>query len=174
MTTRCVTAISGVGILTTAMTACAQHDAAGATAAASSVTHARSAHRCATTALTITLGQGSGAAGHFYMPVTFTNADTTACTITGYPGISYVSGAGGEQIGDAAVRSPATAPTVTLQPWQRATATVDQVDVANFPAADCQPVDAAGLRVFPPNNTTPVFLPKTASHLGMLRGRRYY
>jgi hypothetical protein len=86
------------------------------------------------------------------------NDSASACTITGYRGVSYVTGKGGDQVGDAAVRSAGSVSTVTLQPGQQASATVDQVDVANYPAAECQPVDAAGLRVYPPDDTVPVLL----------------
>jgi hypothetical protein len=159
-TKRAITAaVAGVG-LAAAMTACGQHVSAAATASSTSHTKAR----CTTDELSVTLGHGSGAAGHFYVPVAFTNEGTTACTITGYPGVSYVTGKGGDQIGDAAVRTPASVSTVTLQPGQQAAATVDQVDVANYPAEACQQVDAAGLRVYPPNTTVPVFLAEPNAH----------
>lgn len=165
-TTRSAAQLLGVGVVAAAMTACGQQYGPIAAVSTSSVTqtvtssttHARTADRCTTEALTVALGHGSGTAGHFYIPVTFTNNSAAACTITGYPGVSYVTGKGGDQIGDAAARSNAATPTVTLHPGQQASATVDQVDVANYPAGSCQPVDAAGLRVYPPNDTVPVFL----------------
>ncbi|MBV9845784.1 MAG: DUF4232 domain-containing protein [Kutzneria sp.] len=155
-TTRGAAGLFGIGLVTAFM-ACGPQRAPAAMAATFSAQE-DAPGVCTTEELAIALGPGNGAAGHFYVPVTFTNESTADCTIAGYPAVSYVTGKAGTQIGDAAVWSPASTPTVTLHPGQQASATVDQVDVANFPASMCEPVDAAGLRVYPPNNTVPVFL----------------
>lgn len=62
---------------------------------------------CATTALTASLGPGSGAAGSSYYPIEFTNASSTTCTLYGYPGVSFVT-ASGVQVGAAATRTRPT------------------------------------------------------------------
>jgi Protein of unknown function (DUF4232) len=48
---------------------------------------------------------------------------------------------------------------VTLRPGQTATAVLQIVDVGNFSPSACRPVTAAGLRVFPPNQTRSKMVP---------------
>jgi hypothetical protein len=105
----------------------------------------------------ITLGSGNGAAGHYYVPIIFTNAGAT-CTITGFPGVFYVGGADQHQIGDAATRESAATPVLVLRNGESASSWVNQVNVDVYDPAVCGPVSADGLRVYPPNNTVPVVL----------------
>ncbi|GAB3147063.1 hypothetical protein GCM10027258_39870 [Amycolatopsis stemonae] len=114
---------------------------------------------CITAALHISLGHGEGAAGHFYVPIRFTNTGTP-CGITGYPGVSYFAGADHHQVGDAAVPDPGPVPRLVLQPGQSASAWVDQVNVDNYDPALCGPQPVTGLRVYAPGNTVPVLLPQ--------------
>jgi len=115
--------------------------------------------QCRTEALRVTLGQGDGAAGHYYAPIVFTNTGH-ACTMTGYPGVSYYAGADQHQVGDAAAREPEQVPTIALRTGESAYAWLNQVNVDNYDPAACQPQAAAGLRVYPPDNTAPVVLPE--------------
>lgn len=69
----------------------------------------------------------------------------------------------GSQVGAAASRSgsrPATL--VTLAPGATALAQVQLVDVLNYPTANCVPVSASYLQVYPPGQTMPLYLPFTA------------
>lgn len=93
--------------------------------------------------------------------IRFTNSSAASCTLYGYPGVSLVSA--NAQIGLAAKRV-ATVPVtlVTLAPGATARATLQVVDAGNYPPSTCGPVKAASLRVYPPNQTEPVFLPSTA------------
>ncbi len=65
---------------------------------------------CATSALraSVPTGQGNGAAGSSYYPIVFTNVSGASCTLYGYPGVSFVTGVGGSQIGIPAAWSPRT------------------------------------------------------------------
>ena len=54
--------------------------------------------RCTSSHLSVALGEGNGAAGTIYFPLTFTNTATSTCTLEGYPGVSLV-GSHGDQIG---------------------------------------------------------------------------
>jgi hypothetical protein len=112
---------------------------------------------CTTPELSVRLGtNGSGAAGSIYYPLNFTNRSGHACTLAGYPGISAVSASGG-QLGSAAGRDTTTAAkTLTLANGGTATSTLQIAEVGNYPTATCQPAQAAGLRVFPPNQTSSV------------------
>lgn len=114
---------------------------------------------CATSALSVTLGSPSGYAGGVYVTIVFTNTSGATCTLYGYPGVSLVSAAPYTQIGLAAQRS-STVPVkvITLAAGSSANAVVQIVDALNFPSASCGPSQAAYLRVFPPNQTAPVYL----------------
>ncbi len=118
---------------------------------------------CPTSTLTVKLGLSQGYAGGVYQVISFTNASSAACTLYGYPGVSLVTGPPYTQVGLAAERDT-TAPVklVTLAPGAAATAVLQVVDALNFPASTCSPVQATNLRVYPPNQTAPVYLPDRA------------
>lgn len=118
---------------------------------------------CPTSALHLSIGTGNGAAGSVYYPIVFTNTSGTPCTLFGFPGVSFVTGIGGSQIGHAATRnSDAPRQTVTLAPGGVAHATLQVVQALNFPPAKCQLTTAHWLKVYPPNQTEPVYLNFTA------------
>jgi uncharacterized protein DUF4232 len=74
---------------------------------------------CSSSALSarVDLAQGGAAAGSTYVPIDFTNTSGNACTMEGYPGVSFVRGPSGGQLGNAATRNPAASPAmVTLAP----------------------------------------------------------
>jgi Protein of unknown function (DUF4232) len=118
---------------------------------------------CATSSLSVTLGPSSGYAGGVYQTIVFTNTSGTTCTLYGYPGVSLVSAPPYKQIGLAAKRA-STVPVklITLATGAAANAVLQIVDALNFGSATCSPTQAAFLRVFPPNQTVPVFLPDTS------------
>jgi hypothetical protein len=91
------------------------------------------------------------------------NIGSSSCTVYGYPGVSWVAGADGHQVGAAAQRqsdnSGSAEQTVTLAPGALASAPLDMVDAAVIPSSECKPVAVLGLRVYPPGETTALFLP---------------
>jgi len=108
---------------------------------------------CTTSGLDIWLNtQGNGAAGTIYYDLEFTNLSGSTCTLFGYPGVSATN-LTGTQLGSAAVRIGATPQTVTLANGATATALVGIVEGGIFPPAQCGPVTAAGLRIYPPNQS---------------------
>jgi hypothetical protein len=108
---------------------------------------------CATSGLDVWLDtQGQGAAGTIYYKLNFTNLSGSTCTLFGYPGVSGIN-LGGTQLGSAATRVGATPHTVTLATGATAFAQVGIVQAGIFPSSQCGPVTAAGLRVYPPNQT---------------------
>jgi hypothetical protein len=114
---------------------------------------------CATRALQAKAGSSQGAAGSVYLNIDFTNISNTACTMYGYPGVSLASGTPVKQLGAAASRSTAAAPTVvTLQPGQTANALLRITQAVNYPAAQCSPQSTTYLQIYPPNQTTPIYL----------------
>ncbi len=117
---------------------------------------------CLTRNLKVSLGPANGAAGTTFYPLKFVNTGTTSCTLTGYPGVSAVTG-GGKQIGSPASRNNTKFQTVTLAPGKSRSATVGIVDTGNFSATSCAPVTAAGLKIIPPNQSASVTLKKKFS-----------
>jgi hypothetical protein len=114
---------------------------------------------CATSGLNVTLGSPSGYAGGVDQTIVFTNTSGASCTLYGYPGVSLVSAPPYTQIGLAAQRS-GTVPVkvITLAAGATASAVVQIADAQNFPSASCSPTQTAYLRIYPPNQTAPVYL----------------
>ena len=101
---------------------------------------------------------GGAAAGSTYYPLNFTNTSKSSCYLFGYPGVSFVTGPSGSQIGEPASRNPAVAPaTVILAPGGTAHVTIQVVDALNYSKSDCQPVTAHWLKVFPPGQFTALY-----------------
>jgi hypothetical protein len=116
---------------------------------------------CATSALKVTVSNSGGgaAAGSAYYPLQFVNTSSSSCTLYGYPGVSFVTAQGGSQIGPAATRNPATPKQlVTVAPGQTVHAVLQVVDAGNYPPADCGMVTAHWLKIFPPNQTAPLYV----------------
>jgi hypothetical protein len=116
---------------------------------------------CATSSLDVKQGLGQGYAGGVYEVIDFTNTSSSTCTLFGYPGVSLVSGPPYAQIGLAAKRSTGSSPVkvITLAPGATANALLQIVDALNFPSATCGPVKATALKIYPPNQTAPIYLP---------------
>ena len=101
---------------------------------------------------------GGAAAGSTYDPLRFTNFGT-ACTLRGFPGVSAID-LSGRQVGKAASRDRAVGSRlVALARGATAKAVLQITDVHNFPRSTCRPVKAAGLRVYPPNQTRSKVVP---------------
>jgi hypothetical protein len=122
-----------------------------------------SAVSCATSSLKVKQGLAQGYAGGVYEVIDFTNTSNSPCSLLGYPGVSLVTGAH-TQIGLAAKRSTTsgTVKLITLAPGATANATLQIVDALNFPSSTCGPTKAAALKVYPPNQTAPVYLSNTS------------
>lgn len=121
---------------------------------------------CSSSQLTGQIGEqdgkpaGSGAAtDQEHLAVILTNTSTTACTLQGWPGVSFVGDSNGTQIGAAATLDrTAPHPTVTLQHGAAAQAYITILAAATYQAAACQPVTPDGFRVYPPGSKTSLFI----------------
>jgi Domain of unknown function (DUF4232) len=117
---------------------------------------------CATRDLSLKLGLSQGAAGSVYQVLDFTNISNVSCTLYGYPGVSLAAGHPITQIGMAAAENPSPPrELVTLAPGAVANALLRVVNAANYPPAKCGMVTAKWLQVYPPNQTTPIYLAYT-------------
>jgi hypothetical protein len=113
---------------------------------------------CQTAALAASLGSPNAAAGTAYYPLVFRNTGSASCTLYGYPGVSFVTGQSGQQVGAPADHRPGTVTTLTLASGQSAQADLAIADAGNYPAS-CQLTPVVGLRVYPPNQTQSLFVP---------------
>jgi Protein of unknown function (DUF4232) len=135
-------------------------EAGGTTATASPTHSATPVTRCHTGDVRVTVmgAPGGGAAGNVYNWLIFTNTSGRTCTLFGFPGVSYVTSASGQQVNDPAIRSTEAPSKVTLAPQQGAHAQLRTGHPETFPGT-CNPVPVAGYRVYLPDETAAVFVP---------------
>lgn len=107
----------------------------------------------------MTLAEGDAGAGSVYRPLVFTNTGSATCELRGFPGVSYVTGDDGHQVGPAAEMSGDRGGQIDIAPGRTAIAPLQLVNVQNFDAAACQPTPVRGLRVYPPGDTASLFVP---------------
>jgi Protein of unknown function (DUF4232) len=143
---------------------------AGTPSAASAVrtsaaapTSAGGVANCGTAELRGSLGPAEGAAGSVIAPLVLTNVGTRTCELRGFPGVSYVAGDDGHQVGPAAAMSGQRGGEVVLKPGAAAAAQLQMVNVANFDAAVCNPTPVRGLRVYPPGDTTSLYVERAGT-----------
>jgi hypothetical protein len=119
---------------------------------------------CATSGLRVSIGAAENAAGSLYYALDFRNVTRAACTLYGFPGVSFVRRPGGGQVGGGAVRNPAAAAElVTVAPRAVAYAAVQVLVAQNYPASLCRPETVHWLRVYPPGQVTPQYASLTAT-----------
>src|SRR5215472_16314709 len=149
--------------LAAAMVGCCAILLPGAALAAPAAPAGSAAHAvtpaCETPGLVIWLDtNGNGGAGSVYYNLEFTNLSGHTCTLNGFPFINAVS-LTGSLLGHRAGFTGGPAHQVTLNQGQTVKAELQIVNVLNFPPTRCKPVTAAGLRVFPPNQTRAKVVP---------------
>ncbi|GAA4853014.1 hypothetical protein GCM10023201_52890 [Actinomycetospora corticicola] len=100
----------------------------------------------------------------------FTNSGSTTCRLRGFPGVSFVAGDDGHQVGPAAAEDGARAGEVDLAPGRSAHALVRITDSRNDDNATCVPTTVRGLRIYPPGDTAAAFVaaPQTACAQALL------
>lgn len=124
---------------------------------------------CKTSALVVWLDtKSTGVPGGWYYNLEFTNLSARSCTLDGYPRVSAIN-LSGHQLGSAASRTPAHAPSVVtlssatttapIATSDTATVVLKITDVSAYGPSACGYASAAGLRVYPPNQTTSTAVP---------------
>jgi len=117
---------------------------------------------CTSGDLHVSTENAGAAAGHAVTRLVFQNTSGDACWVRGFPGVSYVAGGDGHQVGGPAVRDHSRGPSsarIWLIPNGHAYALLNQANPHNFPSSDCDPTDVRGLRVYPPEETESVYVP---------------
>jgi Protein of unknown function (DUF4232) len=166
-------AVSAVGAAVAALSmAGAPAGAAAPASGAQAATPAPAAHAattratgaatpaCQTRGLVIWIDtQPNGTAGTIFFTLNFTNLSGHPCVLRGFPGVSAVN-LRGRMFGRAAGRDAGQpVRNVTLTNGHTAHAVLGIVDIGALPPSTCPPTTAAGLRVFPPNQTASKVVP---------------
>jgi hypothetical protein len=116
---------------------------------------------CATAGLVVWMNtDGSAAAGSVFYTLMFTNLSGHACTLHGHPGVSGAS-LTGHRLGSPAAWQPPGGHVVRLASGATAYAVLQYSDVitGNNGPEPCNAVTAAGLRIYPPGQTTSKIVP---------------
>jgi hypothetical protein len=117
---------------------------------------------CKSSELSVAPGPDGGGGGMQKSDATlqFTNTGSRTCTMQGFPGVSFVTGDDGQQVGLPAAREGGTTAAVTLAPGASTTDWLLITSPDPYPAETCKPVDVKGLRIYPPGETAAMFLPR--------------
>jgi hypothetical protein len=114
---------------------------------------------CTTSELVVwSSGPGDAGVGNVYVTLGFTNQSGHACTLSGYPGVSALD-IQGRALGSPASRDRSTVTTHRLADGATVRSRVRIAQARNFPSARCRVQPAAGLRVYPPGQTTSKVVP---------------
>lgn len=113
--------------------------------------------RCATSSLAASLTGANGTAGSIYYALVATNRGSAACILQGWPGVSFVTGTDGQQVGAPASRIQGSAPDVTVAAGGTASAVLQITEASNY-GSGCDETPVTGLRVYPPDQTAALFV----------------
>lgn len=105
---------------------------------------------CLTSALTVTVQRGSGAAGHQFANLIFANKSASTCSITGYPGVQLLLA--GQPLAKPANRSGKAISRVDLAPNASGTALLTNDSTCNANNSD-------SVQVIVPNQTQKLVFP---------------
>lgn len=120
------------------------------TAATSPATSTPPGRPCTVPDLSVSLTAPLGSAGAFHYQLVFKSISSSACTMFGFPGVSFLD-SNGRQIGPPAKEaSTAARQRVTLAPGADGYATLDVTDPGIPPCAG--PETVARIRVYPPGS----------------------
>lgn len=148
---------SVAGLAVVALSACgpAAADSSAKDAAMNAGNNQASSSRCTSGDLSVMSKPAEGGgAGHATSRLWFTNESSSTCWVYGYPGVSYVAGDDGHQVGGSATRDTQhAAQKIWLSSHELAYADLDQVNPYNYPDTTCNPTHVRGLRLYPPDET---------------------
>ncbi|HWL86033.1 MAG TPA: DUF4232 domain-containing protein [Polyangiaceae bacterium] len=135
---------------------------ASAESAAATPESAAAIPECNVNTLGLSLGDQGAALGTIFRALRFTNISGASCSMTAYPGVSFVAGDDGHQVGPAAQREASSHGTVILAPGAVASAITSQGDPSFYDPSQCQPTDVRGFRVYAPDDRLALFVPLPA------------
>jgi hypothetical protein len=114
---------------------------------------------CLASGLQPDLGDSQGTAGTIYQVVVLTNTSAATCSLYGYPGVSFVTGQGGSQIGKPASKNTVIPPAlVTLAPGGKADLLLAVHDAGAYSASTCKLTKVDWLKIYPPGDYGAVYV----------------
>jgi hypothetical protein len=129
---------------------------ASPTTASPSAGSAAAAPTCRTSALHLIARNGGAAAGTSYQLLVVENIGDAPCTLFGYPGASFL-GTDGQPLGSPARRDPSVkSHHIRLAPGDKANARLGAPNPDFFSESDCHSEQATAVRVYPPDQTSPL------------------
>jgi hypothetical protein len=120
--------------------------------------HTGAIPECKASGLALSFGAGDAGMSQQYRVLRFTNTGKQTCAMVGWPGVSFVTGANGQQLGAPAVRNGKIGPQVNLAPGAVASTVIHTVDTGVYDASACQPTTVMGYRVYAPDDTASKFI----------------
>ncbi|MFJ5992918.1 DUF4232 domain-containing protein [Lentzea sp. NPDC092896] len=115
--------------------------------------------RSADLGVTLTADEGGGGMNKTQYELAFTNKGSAECVLQGFPGVSFVTGDNGTQVGAPATRqADGSSSAVTLQPGANASSHLTITNASVYDPAECGPTDVRGLRIYPPGETAALFV----------------
>jgi hypothetical protein len=114
---------------------------------------------CLASGLQPELGDSQGTAGTIYQVIVLTNTSAGTCSLYGYPGVSFVTGQGGSQVGKPASKNTVIPPAlVTLAPGGKADLLLAVHDAGAYSASTCQLTKVDWLKIYPPGDYGAVYV----------------
>ena len=102
--------------------------------------------------------KGGAGAGSVNGTFTFTNTSSQPCTLRGFPGVSFVGGGNGTQVGEAATRTDDTVATKTLKGGGGSVKAALRRSQPGSYGDSCDQTKVDGFRVYPPASKEAVFV----------------
>lgn len=119
---------------------------------------------CTATTLSAIVGLGERVGDTVQAPLLFINTGSRPCVTQGFPDVSYRTAPdGGAQVGRIAQRDGAADGVVMLASGEVASARLTMVQADTVEPAVCRPTPVAGLRVYPPFQRVPIFVPMSTT-----------
>jgi hypothetical protein len=113
---------------------------------------------CKASTLRLSFGAGDAGMSQQERVLRFTNVGSRTCAIVGFPGVSYVTGDDGHQVGAPAVRTGTIGAQVNLAPGAVASTVLHSADPGVFDPSTCQPTAVRGFRIYAPDDTAAMFI----------------
>jgi hypothetical protein len=113
---------------------------------------------CKAGTLRLTFGGGDAGMSQQERVLRFTNTGSHTCAIVGFPGVSYVAGDDGHQVGAATVRTGRFGSQIDLAPGAVASTVVHSADPGVFDPSTCKPTAVRGYRIYAPDDTAAMFI----------------
>jgi len=130
------------------------------------VTHPSATPECKANTLALSFGGADAGMNQQEQVLRFTNTGTRPCVIVGFPGVSYVTGDNGQQVGAPAVRTGKIGAQITLAPHATASTVIHSVNVGVFDTNVCRPTPVRGYRIYAPDDRAAMFIALPAGVLG--------